>query len=86
VKLMRPVINPELDELEKKMRRRAGQGRGVRKQEFEKAAELRDEQKQLTEYLKRKRKEWEKAGSFPSSPRKTSLRGFELDRRPAREA
>ena len=66
VKLMRPVINPELDELEKKIEKSAkAKEEAVRKQEFEKAAELRDEQKQLTEYLKRKRKEWEKAGSFP---------------------
>jgi len=66
VKLMRPVINPELDELEKKIEKAArAKEEAVRKQEFEKAAELRDEQKQLTEYLKRKRKEWEKAGSFP---------------------
>ncbi|MBN2464624.1 ATP-dependent Clp protease ATP-binding subunit [candidate division WOR-3 bacterium] len=66
VKLMRPVINPELDELEKKIEKAAkAKEDAVRKQEFEKAAELRDEQKQLTEYLKRKRKEWEKAGSFP---------------------
>jgi ATP-dependent Clp protease ATP-binding subunit ClpC len=66
VKLMRPVINPELDELEKKIEKAAKtKEEAVRKQEFEKAAELRDEQKQLTEYLKRKRKEWEKAGSFP---------------------
>jgi ATP-dependent Clp protease ATP-binding subunit ClpC len=66
VKLMRPVINPELDELEKRIEKAAkAKEEAVRKQEFEKAAELRDEQKQLTEYLKRKRKEWEKAGSFP---------------------
>jgi len=66
VKLMRPVINPELDELEKKIEKAAkAKEEAVRKQEFERAAELRDEQKQLTEYLKRKRKEWEKAGSFP---------------------
>jgi ATP-dependent Clp protease ATP-binding subunit ClpC len=37
----------------------------VRAQEFEKAAELRDEQKRLTELLKRKRKDWEKSGNFP---------------------
>jgi len=66
VKLLRPVINPELDELEKKIDKSArAKEEAVRKQEFERAAELRDEQKQLTEYLKRKRKEWEKAGSFP---------------------
>ncbi len=66
VKLMRPVINPELDELEKKIEKTSrAKEEAVRKQEFEKAAELRDEQKRLTEYLKRKRKEWEKTGSFP---------------------
>jgi ATP-dependent Clp protease ATP-binding subunit ClpC len=66
VKLMRPVINPELDELEKRIEKTArGKEDAVRRQEFEKAAELRDEQKKLTEYLKRRRKEWEKKGSFP---------------------
>jgi ATP-dependent Clp protease ATP-binding subunit ClpC len=66
VKLLRPVINPELDEIEKKIERSArAKEDAVRRQEFEKAAELRDEQKKLTDYLKRKRKEWEKKGSFP---------------------
>jgi len=66
VKLMRPVINPELDELEKRIEKTArAKEEAVRHQEFEKAAEFRDEQKKLTEYLKRKRKEWEKKGSFP---------------------
>ncbi len=66
VKLMRPVINPELDELERKLERTTkAKEEAVRRQEFEKAAELRDEQKRLTDYLKRKRKEWEKKGSFP---------------------
>jgi ATP-dependent Clp protease ATP-binding subunit ClpC len=66
VKLLRPVINPELDELEKKIEKTSrAKEEAVRKQEFEKAAEHRDEQKRLTEYLKRKRKEWEKTGTFP---------------------
>ncbi|OYD15891.1 ATP-dependent Clp protease ATP-binding subunit ClpC [candidate division WOR-3 bacterium JGI_Cruoil_03_51_56] len=66
VKLMRPVINPELDELEKRTEKiTAAKEEAVRRQAFEKAAELRDEQKKLTEYMKRKRKEWEKKGSFP---------------------
>jgi len=66
VKLMRPVINPELDELERRIEKLSqSKEESVRSQEFEKAAELRDEQKKLTEYLKRKRKEWEKKGSFP---------------------
>ncbi|MBM3322428.1 ATP-dependent Clp protease ATP-binding subunit [candidate division WOR-3 bacterium] len=66
VKLMRPVINPELDELERKLERTTkSKEEAVRRQEFEKAAEFRDEQKRLTDYLKRKRKEWEKKGSFP---------------------
>ncbi len=66
VKLMRPVINPELDELERRIEKITGQKEeAVKRQEFEKAAELRDEQKKLTEYLKKKRKEWEKKGSFP---------------------
>jgi ATP-dependent Clp protease ATP-binding subunit ClpC len=66
VKLMRPVINPELDELERRIDKITAQKEeAVKRQEFEKAAELRDEQKKLTEYLKKKRKEWEKKGSFP---------------------
>jgi ATP-dependent Clp protease ATP-binding subunit ClpC len=66
VKLMRPVINPELDEIERRIEKiTRAKEEAVRRQEFEKAAELRDEQKKLTEYLKRKRKEWEKKGSFP---------------------
>jgi ATP-dependent Clp protease ATP-binding subunit ClpC len=66
VKLMRPVINPELEELERRIEKTSrAKEESVRKQEFERAAELRDEQKKLTEYLKRKRKEWEKKGSFP---------------------
>ncbi len=66
VKLLRPVINPELDEIESKIEKiTRAKEEAVRRQEFERAAELRDEQKKLTEYLKRKRKEWEKKGSFP---------------------
>lgn len=66
VKLLRPVINPELDEIESKIEKIThAKEEAVRRQEFERAAELRDEQKKLTEYLKRKRKEWEKKGSFP---------------------
>ncbi|MGQ9677755.1 MAG: ATP-dependent Clp protease ATP-binding subunit [bacterium] len=66
VKLLRPVINPELDEIENKIEKiTRAKEEAVRRQEFERAAELRDEQKKLTEYLKRKRKEWEKKGSFP---------------------
>ncbi len=66
VKLLRPVINPELDEIERRIEKlNAAKEDAVRQQEFEKAAELRDEQKKLIEYLRRKRKEWEKKGSFP---------------------
>ncbi len=66
VKLLRPVVNPELESLEKQIEKIArAKEEAVRRQEFEKAAELRDEQKKLTEFLKRKRKEWEKKGSFP---------------------
>ncbi len=66
VKLMRPVINPELDELERRIEKLvAAKEEAVKRQEFEKAAEFRDEQKKHTEYLMRKRKEWEKKGSFP---------------------
>ncbi len=66
VKLMRPVINPELDKLEQQIEKlTTAKEEAVKHQEFEKAAELRDEQKKLTDYLKKKRKEWEKKGSFP---------------------
>jgi ATP-dependent Clp protease ATP-binding subunit ClpC len=66
VKLMRPVINPEMEELEKKLEKvRKAKEDAVRRQEFERAAELRDEQKKLMELLKKKRKEWEKKGTFP---------------------
>jgi ATP-dependent Clp protease ATP-binding subunit ClpC len=66
VKLMRPVINPELDELERRIEKHtAAKEEAVRRQEFEKAAEERDEQRRLTDYLLRKRHEWEKKGSFP---------------------
>ncbi len=66
VKLMRPVINPELDRLEKQIERiTTAKEEAVRRQEYEKAAELRDEQQKHTDYLKKKRKEWEKKGSFP---------------------
>ncbi len=66
VKLMRPVINPELDDLEARIEKASrAKEEAVRRQEFEKAAEFRDEQKRLTEYLKKKRREWEKRGSFP---------------------
>jgi|UniRef100_A0A7C3YZJ2 ATP-dependent Clp protease ATP-binding subunit ClpC len=66
VKLLRPVVNKELEEIEKKIERvKKMKEEAVRAQEFEKAAELRDEQKRLTELLKRKRKDWEKSGNFP---------------------
>jgi len=66
VKLMRPVINPELVDIERRIQKvTRAKEEAVRRQEFERAAELRDEQKKLTEFLKRKRKEWEKKGSFP---------------------
>ncbi|MEO0098044.1 MAG: ATP-dependent Clp protease ATP-binding subunit, partial [candidate division WOR-3 bacterium] len=66
VKLLRPVVNKEWEEIEKKIERvKKMKEEAVRAQEFEKAAELRDEQKRLTDLLKKKRKEWEKAGNFP---------------------
>lgn len=66
VKLLRPIVNKEWEEIEKKIERvKRMKEEAVRAQEFEKAAELRDEQKRLTDLLKKKRKEWEKAGSFP---------------------
>ncbi len=66
VKLLRPVVNKESEEIEKKIERvKRLKEEAVRRQEFEKAAELRDEQKRLTDLLKKKRKEWEKSGNFP---------------------
>ncbi|MDH5683078.1 MAG: ATP-dependent Clp protease ATP-binding subunit [candidate division WOR-3 bacterium] len=66
VKLLRPVINPELEELDKKLEKlRRSKEDAVRRQEFERAAELRDEQKRMMDLLKKKRKEWEKKGTFP---------------------
>ncbi len=66
VKLLRPVVNKESEEIDKKIERvKKLKEEAVRRQEFEKAAELRDEQKRLTELLKKKRKEWEKSGNFP---------------------
>ncbi|MCS7249581.1 MAG: ATP-dependent Clp protease ATP-binding subunit [candidate division WOR-3 bacterium] len=66
VKLLRPVFNPEIEELERRIERiKKMKEEAVRKQEFEKAAEIRDEQRRLTEILKRKRKEMEKKGGFP---------------------
>jgi len=60
------VVNKELEEIEKKIERvKKMKEEAVRAQEFEKAAELRDEQKRLTELLKRKRNDWEKSGNFP---------------------
>ncbi|MEO0102261.1 MAG: ATP-dependent Clp protease ATP-binding subunit [candidate division WOR-3 bacterium] len=66
VKLLRPIVNKEWEEIEKKIERvKRMKEEAVRSQEFEKAAEFRDEQKRLTDLLKEKRKEWEKAGNFP---------------------
>jgi ATP-dependent Clp protease ATP-binding subunit ClpC len=66
VKLLRPVINPEMEEIEKKLEKiRKSKEDAVRRQEFERAAEMRDEQKRSMELLKKKRKEWEQKGTFP---------------------
>ncbi len=66
VKLLRPVFNPEIEELERKIERiKKLKEEAVKRQEFEKAAEIRDEQRRLTELLKKKRKEMEKKGGFP---------------------
>ncbi|MEO0091856.1 MAG: ATP-dependent Clp protease ATP-binding subunit [candidate division WOR-3 bacterium] len=66
VKLLRSTVNPELEELEKKIEKiRKSKEDAIKQQKFERAAELRDEQKKLIEQLKKKRKEWEKAGNFP---------------------
>jgi ATP-dependent Clp protease ATP-binding subunit ClpC len=66
VKLLRSTENPELDDIEKKIEKvRKTKEDAIKQQKFERAAELRDEQKQLIENLKNKRKEWEKQGNFP---------------------
>jgi len=66
VKLVRSTVNPELDEIEKKIdKARKGKEDAIKAQKFERAAELRDEQKNLIESLKKKRKEWEKQGNYP---------------------
>ncbi len=66
VKLMRPVVEPELLALEERIEKlKKDKEEAVRKQNFERAAETRDAQKRLVEELKRKRKEWEKKGKMP---------------------
>ncbi|MCX7785378.1 MAG: ATP-dependent Clp protease ATP-binding subunit [candidate division WOR-3 bacterium] len=66
VKLLRSTVNPELEELEKKIEKiRKSKEDAIKQQKFERAAELRDEQKKLIDLLKKKRKEWEKEGNFP---------------------
>jgi ATP-dependent Clp protease ATP-binding subunit ClpC len=66
VKLLRAVANPELDEIEKKIEKvRKLKDDAVKQQKFERAAELRDQTKNLIDELKKKRKESEKAGNFP---------------------
>jgi ATP-dependent Clp protease ATP-binding subunit ClpC len=66
VKLMRPVVSPELEQMEQRLDRvRRSKEDAVTRQEFERAAELRDEQRRLTEMMKRRRKEMEKHGSLP---------------------
>lgn len=66
VKLVRSTANPELEEIEKKIdKARKSKEDAIKAQKFERAAELRDEQKNLIETLKKKRKEWEKQGNFP---------------------
>ncbi len=66
VKLLRATVNPELEDLEKKIEKvRKNKEEAIKSQKYEKAAELRDEQKNLIDTLKNKRKEWEKQGNFP---------------------
>ncbi|MCX7756915.1 MAG: ATP-dependent Clp protease ATP-binding subunit [candidate division WOR-3 bacterium] len=66
VKLMRSVVNPELEEIEKKIEKvKKAKENAIEQQKFERAAELRDEQRRLIELLKKKRLEWEKSGNFP---------------------
>jgi ATP-dependent Clp protease ATP-binding subunit ClpC len=68
VKLMRPVAEPELLAMEERIEKlKKDKEEAVHKQNFERAAELRDGQKKLTEELKRKRKrkEMEKKGKMP---------------------
>ncbi|MEO0076584.1 MAG: ATP-dependent Clp protease ATP-binding subunit [candidate division WOR-3 bacterium] len=66
VKLLRATVNPELEEIEKKIEKvRKAKEEAIKQQKFEKAALLRDEQKNLIETLKMKRKEWEISGNYP---------------------
>ncbi|MEO0072669.1 MAG: ATP-dependent Clp protease ATP-binding subunit [candidate division WOR-3 bacterium] len=66
VKLIRSTVNPELEEIEKKIEKvRKAKENAIEQQKFERAAELRDEQRRLIELLKKKRIEWEKSGNFP---------------------
>jgi ATP-dependent Clp protease ATP-binding subunit ClpC len=66
VKLMHPLENPELERLEKKIGSLQHQKEeAVQKQRFEEAAQLRDEQRRLTEELRERRAHWEKQGNLP---------------------
>jgi ATP-dependent Clp protease ATP-binding subunit ClpC len=66
VKLLRPMVNPELEQLDRRIdKTRRAKEEAVHRQEFERAAELRDEQRRLNEMMKRQRKEMEKRGSLP---------------------
>ena len=66
VKLLRPMVNPELEQIERRIdKTRRAKEEAVHRQEFERAAELRDEQRRLAEVMKRQRKEMEKRGSLP---------------------
>ncbi|MEO0107631.1 MAG: ATP-dependent Clp protease ATP-binding subunit [candidate division WOR-3 bacterium] len=66
VKLMRPAVNPEVEQLEQRIEKtRRAKEDAVQRQEFERAAQLRDEQRRLTEVLRRRRKELERRGNLP---------------------
>jgi ATP-dependent Clp protease ATP-binding subunit ClpC len=66
VKLIRAITNPELEDLEKKIDKiTKAKETAIERQKFERAAELRDEQRRLIELYKKKRLEWERKGDFP---------------------
>jgi ATP-dependent Clp protease ATP-binding subunit ClpC len=67
VKLLRPVVSPELEQIEQRAERaRRNKEDAVRRQEFERAAEYRDEQHRAFEMLKHRRKDLEEHGNLPT--------------------
>jgi ATP-dependent Clp protease ATP-binding subunit ClpC len=67
VKLLRPIADPELEQLEQRVEKvRKAKEEAVHRQAFERAAELRDEQRRVSEIVRRRRKELEKHGTLPT--------------------